>query len=203
MLVVGTASEDIDRMLAAGVGPSLPADARCPTCSGEVGRWPGYRRLVRHRGRTTSLLLHRCRCRACRRTHALLPSFLLAYRRDSLTTIGRALLTAARGGGHRTVADGVDLPAATVRGWLRRARRDPACRPALVLHLATLAGDAPRAHARGDPLNWLLDLIAAVHQSVHARLTDVIGCPFGLASAITTGRLLSADHARPVQRHPQ
>jgi len=190
MLVVATRTEDIARVLAVGVGPALPPEARCPACDGSLGRWPGYARLVRHRRRTTRLWVHRCVCRSCGRTHALLPSFLLAYRRDSVATVGTALLGAACGVGHRPLADSADLPAATVRGWLRRARRALSARAALAGFLWQLGGRPRRPHARGDPLSWLLDVIADVHQAAYARVQPVDSCPFNVASAITNGALL-------------
>jgi len=57
----------------------------------------------------------RCVCRSCGRTHALPPRFLLAYRRDTGAVTGDALVAAATGGGHRTIAEQADLPAATVQ----------------------------------------------------------------------------------------
>jgi len=189
MLVVATRTEHI-AMLAAGVGPALPAQARCPACDGPLGRWPGYRRLVRYKRRTTRLWVHRCVCRSCGRTHALLPSFLLAYRRDVVATVGEALLGAALGAGHRPLAKNADLPAATVRGWLRRAHRILSARAALVEFLCQLGGQPRRPQARGDPLSWLLDIIADVHQAAHARVQPVDRCPFNVASAITNGALL-------------
>ncbi len=43
-------------------------------------------------------------------------------RADTAATVTTALLSAAGGLGHRRVAEVVDRPATTVRGWLRRAR---------------------------------------------------------------------------------
>ncbi len=100
MLVVAVHSELAAAILACGLGPQLPAHARCPRCEGRLSPWTSYTRLVRHRGATTRLRVCRCRCRRCERTHALLPSFLLAYRRDVVTTVGQALVGAARGAGH-------------------------------------------------------------------------------------------------------
>jgi hypothetical protein len=190
MLVVAICSQQAARMLADGVGPELAPDARCPSCEGALGPWPGYTRLVRHDGHTTRLRVRRCRCRRCGRTHALLPSFLLAYRRDLVAAVAGAVAGAVGGTGHRTLARPAGVPAATVRGWLRRARRNPPARATLIRMLVDLGGEPPRPSARGDPLNWLVDAIAAVHQTARARLAAIDECPFNVASAITNGRLL-------------
>lgn len=64
----------------------------------------------------------RGRCRSCRSTHVLLPDIALLRRVDSVAVIGRALVAAAAGTGHRVIAEGLGRPASTVRGWLRRFR---------------------------------------------------------------------------------
>ena len=191
MLVVAVQSELAAAMLAGGVGPQLPADARCPRCEGRLSPWTSYTRLVRRRGATTRLRVRRCRCRRCERTHALLPSFLLAYRRDVVATVGQALVGATRGAGHRPLARDAGVPAATVRGWLRRARHAAHAHATLTRCLHSLGGQLPRPTARGDPVRWLLDAIAAVHHSARALLGRIDRCPFGLASTITDGRLLA------------
>ena len=170
MLVVAVQSELVAAMLAGGVGPQLPADARCPRCEGRLSPWTSYTRLVRRRGATTRLRVRRCRCRRCERTHALLPSFLLAYRRDVVATVGQALVGATRGAGHRPLARDAGVPAATVRGWLRRARHAAHAHATLTRCLHSLGGQLPRPTARGDPVRWLLDAIAAVHHSARALL---------------------------------
>src|SRR5436190_11053509 len=110
MLVVAVHSQQISALLARGVGPALPDDARCPRCEGPLSPWTSYTRMVRHRAITTRLRVRRCRCRRCERTHALLPSFLLAYRRDVVATVGQALVGGALGVGHRPLARNAALP---------------------------------------------------------------------------------------------
>jgi hypothetical protein len=67
----------------------------------------------------------RGRCRACT-THVVLAASLLSPRAYTIAVIGAALVGAARGEGHRPLAARLDVPAATVRGWLRRARANAA-----------------------------------------------------------------------------
>jgi hypothetical protein len=52
----------------------------------------------------------------------LLPDGLLVRRRDELVVIGVALVAHAGGDGQRRIAERLGVPAATVRGWLRRFR---------------------------------------------------------------------------------
>lgn len=58
----------------------------------------------------------------CRATHVVLAAGLLLHRGYGLDVIGAALLGAARGYGHRALADRLMMPAAIVCSWLRRAR---------------------------------------------------------------------------------
>jgi hypothetical protein len=51
----------------------------------------------------------------------LLPVRCPARRADGAGVIGQALALAAAGQRHRPIAEGLGRPAATVRGWLRRA----------------------------------------------------------------------------------
>ena len=190
MLVVAVHSQQIAALLAGGVGPTLPDDARCPRCEGPLSPWTSYTRMVRHRAITTRLRVRRCRCRRCKRTHALLPSFLLAYRRDVVATVGQALVGGALGAGHRSLARNAGLPAATVRGWLRRARRAAHARATLARWLCAMGVEPPRPTARTDSLGWLLDAITVVHQTARTRFDRVDRCPFAVASTLTDGRLL-------------
>jgi hypothetical protein len=59
-------------------------------------------------------------CRMPEVPRALTPSSLPS-RRNSVEAVGAALLMAAEGNGHRTIASDLDRPASTVRNWLRRA----------------------------------------------------------------------------------
>ena len=55
--------------------------------------------------------------------HAVLDAGLLPRRAWSAGLIGQALVAAALGSGHRRIARDLDVPAGTVRGWVRGARR--------------------------------------------------------------------------------
>lgn len=115
MLVVDCDPRRVTGQLAAG-------ELACP-CGGRVSRW-GFAgsRTVRTRAGVRPVRLQRVRCRGCAATHVLLPSSLMARRRDAVEVIGDALHRAALGEGHRRIAARLKRPPDTVRGWLRAAR---------------------------------------------------------------------------------
>ena len=84
-----------------------------------LGGWSGYWRWVRGPD-TGRLWIRRGRCSRCLRSHALLPDFLLERRLDAVEVIGHALALGIVGGlGVRSVADRVEVPMTTARGWRR------------------------------------------------------------------------------------
>src|SRR5512144_2434929 len=98
----------------------------CPHagCAGSVYR-DGYARSRKIRTRAGSrreLRPQRVACRRCERTHVLLPAWCVPGRCDDAETIGVALLAAAHGHGHRSIAARLGRPATTALGWLRSAR---------------------------------------------------------------------------------
>lgn len=116
MLIVDDDPERVEAELLAG-------NILCPACGGTLGPWWfSRRRKLRDEEGTLALHPRRGRCRSCRVTHVLLPNVALLRRVDTAAVIGGTLMSAAKGLGHRKVADEVDRPASTVRGWLRRAR---------------------------------------------------------------------------------
>jgi hypothetical protein len=54
----------------------------------------------------------------------LLANWSLPRRRDTIDVIGAALLVHAHGVGHRPIACRLGVPEGTVRGWLRRVRKN-------------------------------------------------------------------------------
>ena len=113
--MVDPARVDVEMMLTSG-------GLRCPDCAGVLRPW-GYarERVVRRlRGLLARIRPRRSSCRACRRTHVLLPVSVLLRRADCVETIGAALSAKAAGLGFRPIATSLGVPEATVRGWLRR-----------------------------------------------------------------------------------
>jgi hypothetical protein len=118
-------------------------------------------------------------------------------RADSVETVGVALLAAASGLGHRRVAARVELPATTVRDWLRRARTNSDAVRADAT-VATYQLD-PVAH-RFDPTDSALgDMIDAVGRAVAAWVLRFGPgpAPWQLAVALT-GAAILAPVPRPV-----
>src|SRR5271157_3003959 len=93
----------------------------CPTCrDGVLGGW-GYARARRVEGLSDPVRPRRARCRACLVTHVLLPVTVLLRRAYAAERIWAVLTARSEGLGHRRIAASLGVPAATVRGWLRRA----------------------------------------------------------------------------------
>jgi len=119
-----------------------------------------------------------------------MPSFLTAYRRDVVATIGGALLGAAAGRGHRPLAAAAAVPASTGRGWIRRARRYAAPSRARLwryaFELEVRPSRTPQIRSAGSRTDRP-DVQAATE-----RWGTAAECPgpFQIATAVTGGRLL-------------
>jgi transposase-like protein len=182
-------------MLRAGVGPALSAGMRCSVCSGELGSWGGgYWRRVRVSHSIFRLRVRRAHCKACERTHALLPGFLLARRLDVVDAVGCALQMAADDRGYRPIAAALGLPESTVRGWLRRVRwRVDVLRGWFVALAVELAEPPARPPPERSGLGLLVRAIADAFLAARLRLGPgaVIGGVWAFCSAATSGGLLA------------
>ena len=97
----------------------------CPFCKGVLQPWGNARsRTIRMCNGTKTLCPRRSRCRDCSKTSVLLPDYLLVRRVDEAAVIGSALVQKARGLGHRKIALNISRPETTVRGWIRRFRKN-------------------------------------------------------------------------------
>jgi hypothetical protein len=131
-------------------------------------------------------------------THVVLLARRFPRCPDTARTVGTALLAAAGGLGHRRVAEVVDRPATTVRGWLRRARANS----------ELVRADATVAALQLDPnLDWrpaptgtaLGDMVDAVGSAVAAwvRRFGPVADPWAMVVQLTGGSIL-ATRPRPV-----
>jgi hypothetical protein len=175
----------------------------CPSCgTGRLRPWGhGREREIRMPGgRRERLRPRRGLCRSCRATHLLLPSWTAPRRADGVGVIARAAaLSVLHGVGSARLGAQLGVPAATVRGWLRRLR----ARAGQMLQKATagfgfLVAVVETPEGR-DPVppgptgSVLGDALAAVAACAHAAirwhgcrpadLAALIG-RFGLAAAL-------------------
>ena len=172
-------------------------------CDGVLGPW-GHARTRWSRlspGHSEAHTPRRVRCRTCGRTHVLIPARTYPRRPDTVETVGAALLAAVQGLGYRRVAEQVQVPATTVRGWLQRARANSDT----IRVNATIAGHAldPMA-AKIDPTGSPLgDMVQAVALAVaaHVRRLGPRYPPWQLAMAITRAGIL-APHPRQILWYP-
>ena len=174
----------------------------CPSCgTGRLRSWGcGRERVIRVHGGHRRLRPRRGRCRSCRATHVLLPSWAAPRRKDAVGVIARAAAASAlHGTGTARLGAELGVPAATVRGWLRRlrARAGHMLREAssefgrLVAVIETPEGrdpcpPGPAGSPLGDALALVIACAAAAirwHGRAEADLDALIG-RFGLAAAL-------------------
>jgi hypothetical protein len=190
VLMVDTDPDRVELALCAG-------ELACPRCGGVLGPWGSARgRWLRGRGGAQQRLRPRrgrCRDRACRATHVLLPTVGLLRRVDLAEVIGAALLARARQASHRQIAAWLGVPLSTVRGWLgRMAERVELVRA----HFTRLAvwldpsADAPKP--RGSPLGDAVEAIGVAAVAAARRFgSRGPASPWRLAAGATGGRLLA------------
>jgi hypothetical protein len=138
----------------------------------------------------------RARCGGCLVTHVLLPVTLLLRRGYAADVIGAALSARAAGRGHRWIGLALRVPAATVRGWLRRMAGRLDTTRVHLLRVAHRAGvDVPVPAALGCPWRDLLAAMGAATVAVIGRFgpLGVLGpvTAWQVAAACSAGRLLA------------
>jgi transposase-like protein len=184
----------VEEYRAAGRGVQVPR-VDCPDCGQPMVFWSGYQRYVRV-GRVWRVWVARARCRSCRVTHALLPSFLLLRRLDVVWVIGAALERVGAGAGLRPVAAGLGVPHTTVRDWWRRLGvRAPVLAAglcALVVELGGLVDGLP-----GVPQCAALAALAALDARVGQRLGAAAPATWPLAAIVSGGGWLGATTSPP------
>jgi hypothetical protein len=188
VLTVEADQNRVESRLAAG-------EINCPTCPGVLRSW-GWARPRGVRGVAGLLRPRRARCRGCLVTHVLLPVTTLSRRAYGVEVIGAALTARASGCGHRPIGAALDVPAATVRGWLRvMAARAEAVRLFLWQVAARAGVDQLVPEALGSPWRDLLAALGAAMVAVRGRfgLVGVLGpvTPWQVAAACSGARLLA------------
>jgi transposase-like protein len=176
----------------------------CPSCGiGRLRAWGyGRERVIRALGgERRRLRPRRGRCRSCGATHILLPAWSAPRRADAVGVIARAAAASVlHGTGTARLGAELGVPAATVRGWLRRLRERAgqmlqeatAEFGRLVAVIETPEGRDPSPPGpTGSRLGDALALVAACavaavrwHGRAEADLEALAG-RFGLAAALT------------------
>lgn len=176
----------------------------CPSCgAGRLRAWGhGRERVIRAGGgQRRRLRPRRGRCSACAATHVLLPSWSAPRRADAVAVIARAAAASVlHGAGPARLGAELGVPAATVRGWLRRLRQQAGPMLAgataefgrLVAVIETPGGrdpcpPGPAGSRLGDALAMVTACaVAAIrwHGRAEADLEALAG-RFGLAAALT------------------
>lgn len=165
----------------------------CPhtNCYGQLRPW-GHARLRRVRHDPTSgYRPRRARCAFCRRTQVLLSVATYPRRPDTVETVAEVLLGAVRGLSYRQLAKHINIPATTMRGWIRRAQANSEHVRVRATQLAH-AFD-PLAHPiepTGSPLG---DMIEAVGRAVVAAACRLgpSSRPWASATLMTRGAILA------------
>jgi len=186
----------VDEYAAAGRNVMVDRPA-CPACGGMVAWWAGYSRFVRSAGRARSIFVRRVRCRSCRTTTAVLPSFVAVGRLDAVDSIG-VVVDAVIGGeaGVRPAAAALDVPHTTARDWVRRFRSR-----AVVLAVAFAA---LVVELGGGPLRPIDDAATDARAAIAAAFGAAIGLPgwapvgrWRFASSVCGGALLTTNTNPP------
>jgi hypothetical protein len=165
----------------------------CPDCRGPLRPWGHAReRTVRDlHGTLVTVRPDRALCPACRATHVILDAGLLPRRAYAGKLIGQALLAAARGSGHRRIALELDIPAGTVRGWIRGARRSAAgLRVTGIRAVVACDQDSLPAPSGAGELRFALECLAAAAVVTGRRLGLEHVSPWAMINVLTRGRLL-------------
>lgn len=187
---------DPDRAAAAVAAGTIA----CPTrCGAQLGPW-GHARWRQVRvgvGVTEAYRPRRARCRGCGRTQVLVWARTFPHRCDTAETVGAALVAAAEGLGFRRVAEHVERPATTVRGWLRRARTNSeVVRSDATVALHALDPNAERITPAGSALGEMLEVVGLATAAAVRRLAPMPP-PWQVATAITAAGILAS---RPTRR---
>jgi transposase-like protein len=172
----------------------------CPECGQWLGGWGGYWRWIRGPG-TERLWIRRCRCSRCRRSHALLPDFLLERRLDVVDVIGQALVLSVGGGlGIRPVAERLGVPMTTARDWQRRFRGNALMMVTALVAVAVQLDPAPVLLRAPNDETAALEALGATWQRVRTRFGERVPELWRWWSVISGGKALGTNRSPPYPR---
>jgi hypothetical protein len=135
-------------------------------------------------------------------THVLLPVTVLLRRAYAAERIWAVLVNRAKGAGHRRIGASLGVPAATVRGWLRRAAERLEAVRAWFIGVAVAAGvDVRIPDGSGCPWRDALAAVATATAAIRFRFgaAGLSGAvtPDQVAVAASGGRLLAPNWSPP------
>jgi hypothetical protein len=169
----------------------------CPGCGQRLGGWGGYWRWVRGPS-TERLWIRRCRCSKCRRSHALLPDFMLERRLDEVGVIGGAVaLSIGSRLGMRPVAERVGVPMTTAREWRRRFRLNALVMVAALVSVAVHLDPAPVLLSAAGQETVALEALGAAWERAHRRFAERTPELWRCWSLISGGRALGTNRSPP------
>jgi hypothetical protein len=169
----------------------------CPDCGQALKPWGHAReRTVRDLGGALlTVRPDRARCVGCQVTHVMLDAGLLPRRAYAAGLIGQALVGAVRGSGHRRIAGDLDVPAGTVRGWLRGARQSAVELRMTASRVIVASGhDVPARWPPGE-LGFALENLGAAASITASRSGMQHVRPWALVNVLTGGKLLNMSPA--------
>jgi hypothetical protein len=169
----------------------------CPSCTTAMSFWSGYTRSVRHGGRCHKLWVRRARCRQCRASHALVPSYCLVGRLDVVEVVGELIAEVVRGKrGLYAPAKPIDVRHTTARDRVRQfTRRAGLLAAVFAAAVVEVSGIAP-ALAFELP-RQALDAIEAAFHAVRCRGGPALAGLWTFAGLVTGGGLLGATTNPP------
>ena len=191
MAIVWPCALSVDEYLAAGRNVDIPR-ADCPECGKPMEFRSGYERHVRAGGISAPAWVARGQCVPCRRSHALLPSFLLVGRLDVVSAVGGVIVAVVDGsGGVRPAAGAADVPHTTARDWVRRfSRRAPALGAGFAALAVELGDPGSAARPGAHPVGLALGAIRGAWRAGLARAGVAAVALWAFASIVSGGRLL-------------
>ena len=166
----------------------------CPGCGQPLRPWGRAReRTVREvSGALTVVRPDRALCAGCGLTHVVLDAGLLPRRAYAAGLAGQALVAAALGSGRRRIASDLAVPAGTVRGWIRGARRSAARLRITGIRAVLASGqDGLLAWTRTDELGGALEHLAAAALVLGRRHGLEHTSWWARINMLTRGRLLT------------
>lgn len=199
MSIVWRCEFDVSAYVALGRQVEVGEHA-CPDCGLRLGGWGGYWRWIRGPG-TERLWIRRCRCSKCRRSHALLPDFLLERRLDEVGVIGHALaLSIGSGLGMRPLGERLGVPMTTVRDWRRRFQVNALMMVAALVAVAVHLDPAPVLLSAAGHETVALEALGATWDRARRRFAERTPELWRFWSVISGGHALGTNRSPPYPR---